>query len=98
MTLLLLSTLASGCESFVQQPQQAQLVAPSLTQLKTAGPSLPDLSDVLNGVSYVEPAAKEFIESSTEVPLTVNGGGEVSSFAPPLTYEKYLIMQVSVSF
>lgn len=58
--------------------------------------ALPDISDVLNGESSVDPVAKEFIES-TEGPL--NGETEaVSSFSPALTYDKYLTMQVSVSF
>ncbi|CAJ1954777.1 unnamed protein product [Cylindrotheca closterium] len=98
MTLLLLSSLASGCDSFVQQqqqPQQPQQLAssPSLTQLNTA-PALPDLSEVLDvESSCVEEATKEFLDSSTEMPLTVNGGSEVSSFAPPLSYDKYLTMQ-----
>eukprot|EP00526_Cylindrotheca_closterium_P029426 CAMPEP_0113613634 /NCGR_PEP_ID=MMETSP0017_2-20120614/6742_1 /TAXON_ID=2856 /ORGANISM="Cylindrotheca closterium" /LENGTH=226 /DNA_ID=CAMNT_0000522757 /DNA_START=71 /DNA_END=751 /DNA_ORIENTATION=+ /assembly_acc=CAM_ASM_000147 len=94
MALLLVSTLASGCESFVQQPQQ-QFIASS-TQLKTApAPALPDLSEVLNGESCVEPSTKEFLEATeaTEAPLAVNGDNDVSSFAPPLTYDKYLTMQ-----
>eukprot|EP00526_Cylindrotheca_closterium_P020961 CAMPEP_0113607966 /NCGR_PEP_ID=MMETSP0017_2-20120614/3669_1 /TAXON_ID=2856 /ORGANISM="Cylindrotheca closterium" /LENGTH=209 /DNA_ID=CAMNT_0000516611 /DNA_START=71 /DNA_END=700 /DNA_ORIENTATION=- /assembly_acc=CAM_ASM_000147 len=77
MALLLVSTLASGCESFVQQPQQ-QFIASS-TQLKTApAPALPDLSEVLNGESCVEPSTKEFLEATeaTEAPLAVNGDND----------------------
>lgn len=94
MAFLLVSSLTSGCEAFVQQPQPLALMS---TRLQTAAPPLPDLSEVLNGESCVDPSAKEFIESSSELPLAVNGNSEVSSFAPPLTYEKYLTMQVSVS-
>ena len=90
MALLLVSTLATGCEAFVQP----QYVTSSSTQLYTDTVTpLPDLSEVLDGQSCVDPAAKEFFDSP-ESPMNGVITG-VASFAPPLTYDKYLTMQVS---
>ncbi|KAL3937383.1 MAG: hypothetical protein SGBAC_007511 [Bacillariaceae sp.] len=97
MTLLLFSTLATGCESFVQ-PQFAQHRLASVTQLQMTAAveaeALPDLSEILEGESCLESSTKEFLETA-EAPLTAVDGAvsEISTFAPPLTYDKFLTMQ-----
>lgn len=60
--------------------------------------ALPDLSEILEGESCLESSTKEFLETA-EAPLTAVDGAvsEISTFAPPLTYDKFLTMQVSLS-
>eukprot|EP00980_Cylindrotheca_fusiformis_P019559 scaffold6784_cov108-Cylindrotheca_fusiformis.AAC.1 len=84
LILLLLVSVVSTCHSFG--------IANSASRSRSvelAATVLPDISEVLNGESCVD----EGIEILDGPPISLEGEEVVSSFAPPLTYEKYLTMQ-----
>ena len=85
--MLVMASLVSSTRSFgiARQPQHKSALSLATT--------IPDISDVLNGESCVDELSEQFFEGSE---ISANGDDEVSAFAPPLTYEKYLTMQVII--
>jgi hypothetical protein len=89
LILLLLTAMVSLCDSFGLASQAKQTRSVNL-----ATSALPDISEVLNGESCVDAETAELLDGTPL--LSADGEDAVASFAPPLTYEKYLRMQVSL--
>lgn len=87
LILLLLATAATNCNCFGVSSTGKQAHS-----FRLAAVALPDISDVLNGESCVDAETEKFFDGTT--PISLEGEAVVSSFAPQLTYEKYLTMQV----